>query len=206
MKRILVTLCLIATALISTTSCISANNKGKDTVKETRHIVGFDRIDITSVATVYFTQADTFSFSIEGPKEYVERTTTQVENGLLTVGFTKGLKNIDGNIIIRISAPDLTDIHFQGVGSFNCTSSLHLDRVRLELEGVGKLNIEDLHCRQADIRVEGVGSADICLFCDRLDVSLDGVGSVTLKGTAKTARFDRNGIGSIHRQHLQIEE
>ena len=204
MKRILLTLCLMAATLASTTSCISANNRHKETVKETRAVNGFDRIDITSVGTIYFTQAEEYTFSIEGPKEY--RTTTRVENGQLTIGLSKGLKNVDGDLIIRITAPDLTAIDFQGVGSFNCPSPLRLDHVRLALAGVGKLNIGDLHCRQADIRVEGVGSATVCLYCERLHASVSGVGSVTLKGTAKTARFDQSGIGSIHRQQLQTEE
>lgn len=206
MKRILLTLCLMAATLASTISCISANNRHKETVKETRAVNGFDRIDITSVGTIYFTQAEEYTFSIEGPKEYVDRTTTRVENGQLSIGLSKGLKNVDGDLIIRITAPDLTAIDFQGVGSFNCPSPLRLDHVRLALAGVGKLNIDDLHCQQADIRVEGVGSATVCLYCDRLHASVSGVGSVTLKGTAKTARFDQSGIGSIHRQQLQTEE
>ena len=206
MKRILLTLCLMAATLASTTSCISANNRHKETVKETRAVNGFDRIDITSVGTIYFTQAEEYTFSIEGPKEYVDRTTTRVDNGQLTVGLSNGLKNVDGDLILRISAPRLTAVCFQGVGSFNCPSPLRLDHISLELQGVGKLNIGDLHCRQADIRVEGVGSATVCLYCERLHASVSGVGSVTLKGTAKTARFDQSGIGSIHRQQLQTEE
>lgn len=206
MKSILVTLCLMAISLLSSTSCISANHRNQDIVKEIRPISGFERISITSVATVYFTQADTYSFSIEGPQAYVARTTACVDNGQLTVGLSNGLKNVDGDLILRISAPRLTAVCFQGVGSFNCPSPLRLDHVSLELQGVGKLNIGDLRCRQADIRVEGVGSATVCLYCERLHASVSGVGSVTLKGTAKTARFDQSGIGSIHRQQLHTEK
>lgn len=206
MRALFITLSLVFTAIAGTV--YAASDKDPQ-VSEVRKVEAFSSIDVTSVATVYFTQSDTYSLKIEGREEYVTTTTTEVKNGRLIIGF-KSKKNGESNrnkgVKIWLTAPDLKEVEFTGVGSFNCEAPLKLDDVKFEVEGVGKVNVEDLTCNTLKISMEGVGKADIHVNCDYLRASIDGVGSVTLSGSAGKADISKGGIGGVNTRNLKIGE
>jgi len=158
---------------------------------------------------VYFTQSNSYSLKIEGREEYVTTTTTEVKGDCLIIGF-KNKKDGDNNrnkgVTIYLSAPDLKDVEFTGVGSFNCEGALKLNDVKFEIEGVGKVNVKDLTCKSLVVKMEGVGKADIHVDCDRLRASMEGVGSVTLSGRARQADISKGGIGGVNTRNLKIGE
>lgn len=204
MKKLMKFFVSMVAVMLLQTSCIFATNTA--TVSETRKVSGFSEIEANSVATIYFTQSDTYSFTIEGPKEFIENTTTIVKGNRLVIGHKKKMNNVKKGAVIHISAPHLTKVEFDGVGSFNCKESLNLQDISLEMDGVGQLNITDLHCRNANVNIDGVGSVKIHLDCDYLDASIDGVGSVEFSGKAKKANIERDGIGSVKTKDLMINE
>ena len=190
MKSFIITLSLLFAAVAGTV--YAANGDAK--VSEVRKVSAFSSIEITSVATVYFTQSDTYSLKIEGKEKYVTITTTEVKDDCLCIGFK------DNNKQTR----NRKGVEFSGVGSFNCEKPLKLDDVKFEVEGVGKLNIEDLTCNNLKVRLEGVGKADIHVHCDYLSASLDGVGHVTLSGEAGRADISKGGIGGVDTSNLRV--
>lgn len=206
MKALFITLSLLFTAIAGT---VYAANEKDPQVSEVRKVEAFSSIEVTSVATIYFTQSDTYSLKIEGREDYVTSTTTNVKNERLIIGF-KNRKNGDSNrnkgVTIWLTAPDLKEVEFTGVGSFNCEKPLKLDDVKFEVEGVGKVNVEDLTCKTLKVSMEGVGKANIHVTCDYLRASLDGVGSVTLSGTAGKADISKDGIGGVNTRNLKIGE
>lgn len=176
-------------------------------VTDVRKVDAFSSIEITSVATIYFTQSDTYSLKIEGKEKYVKVTTTVVKNNCLVIGFKEGDKqnrNIKDGVTIFLSAPDLKSLEFSGVGNFNCNEPLKLDNVKFQIEGVGNLNVKDLICHNLKVGLEGVGKADIHVNCDYLSADIDGVGSVTLSGTAGKADISKGGIGSVNTHNLKV--
>ncbi|MEL5896240.1 DUF2807 domain-containing protein [Bacteroides sp. GD17] len=203
MKSFIITLSLLFAAVAGTV--YAANGDAK--VSEVRKVSAFSSIEITSVATVYFTQSDTYSLKIEGKEKYVTITTTEVKDDCLCIGFkdkNKQTRNRNDGVTIYLSAPNLKGVEFSGVGSFNCEKPLKLDDVKFEVEGVGKLNIEDLTCNNLKVRLEGVGKADIHVHCDYLSASLDGVGHVTLSGEAGRADISKGGIGGVDTSNLRV--
>lgn len=176
-------------------------------VSEVRKVDAFSSIEITSVATIYFTQSDTYSLKIEGKEKYVKITSTVVKDDCLIIGFKGGDKqsrNLKEGVTIYLSAPDLKEMEFTGVGNFNCEKPLKLDNVKFQVEGVGKLNVKDLTCKSLKVNLEGVGSADINVDCDYLSASLDGVGHVTLSGTAGKADISKSGVGGVNTRNLKV--
>ena len=95
---------------------------------------------------------------------------------------------------------------FEGVGSFNCKSRLNLKNVKFDIQGVGSLNVADLHARNVKITLEGVGNGELTVDCDRLDASVEGVGSLTLSGKARSAHISKDGIGSVSTRRLKVGE
>lgn len=190
-------------------TCISAKGSSEDKVSETRSVSAFHSIEVESVAEVYFTQSDTYSLRVEGEKKWVNQTKCTVKDGVLLITWAekgkKTTKNVNG-LSIYISAPDLQKVIFEGVGSFNCKSSLSLKDVKFDIQGVGSLNVADLHARNVKITLEGVGNGELTVDCDRLDASVEGVGSLTLSGKARSAHISKDGIGSVSTRRLKVGE
>lgn len=190
-------------------TCISAKGSSDDKVSETRSVSAFHSIEVESVAGVYFTQSDTYSLRVEGEKKWVDLTKCTVKDGVLLITWgEKGQKTIEevNGLSIYISAPDLQEVTFEGVGSFNCKSRLNLKNVKFDIQGVGSLNVADLHARNVKITLEGVGSGELTVDCDRLDASVEGVGSLTLSGKARSAHISKDGIGSVSTRRLKVGE
>lgn len=190
-------------------TCISAKSGSDDKVSETRRVSAFHSIELESVANVYFTQSNTYSLRVEGEKKWVNQTKCTVKDGVLLITWgEKGQKTINevNGLSIYISAPDLQEVTFEGVGSFNCKSRLNLKDVKFDVQGVGSLNVADLHARNVEITLEGVGNGELTLDCDRLDASVEGVGSLTLSGKARSAHISKDGIGSVSTRRLKVGE
>mgnify|MGYP000754981177 FL=1 len=191
------------------TSCgfAKAEKKDKDEtteIKDVRKVKDFHSIEIESVGDVYFTQGKNYSCEIEGEAKYVKNTIISVESQKLKIKFEKKMKNVKKGITIRITAPDLKNVSFGGVGSFVCDKRLEADDIEFNVSGVGKMEIKDLHCKKATLTLGGVGKADINVFADKLKANVEGIGSVTLSGKVKDADLSRDGIGNIDKSGLKI--
>lgn len=190
-------------------TCISAKGSSEDKVSETRRVSAFHSIEVESVASVYFTQSNTYSLRVEGEKKWVNQTKCTVKDGVLLITWAekgkKTTKNVNG-LSIYVSAPDLQEVTFEGVGSFNCKSRLNLKDVKFDIQGVGSLKVADLHARNVKIDLEGVGSGELTVDCDQLDASVEGVGSLTLSGKARSAHISKDGIGSVSTRRLKVGE
>lgn len=190
-------------------TCISAKGSSEDKVSETRRVSAFHSIELESVASVYFTQSNTYSLRVEGEKKWVNQTKCTVKDGVLLITWAekgkKTTKNVNG-LSIYVSAPDLQEVTFEGVGSFNCKSRLNLKDVKFDIQGVGSLNVADLHARNVKVSLEGVGSGELTVDCDQLDASVEGVGSLTLSGKARSAHISKDGIGSVSTRRLKVGE
>ena len=182
---------------------------GDNQVNQTRKVEPFHSIDITAVGEIIFTQSDTYSLRIEGKERLVNNTTTTVADGTLAIGIknkkmTRGQNN---SVTIHLTAPSLEAIEFKGVGSFRCSEALKLDGdLDVEIKGVGEVNIDNLQCRNLDLRLHGVGDAEVCVDCEHVEASLHGVGSVTLRGHARAADLHKGGIGDLNTGGLEVEE
>lgn len=203
MKALFITLSCIFAAITGT--LYAAGNEKNENVSEVRKVEAFSSIEVTSVATIYFTQSNIYSFKIEGQEKYVKTTTSEVKDGCLVIGFkNNNERNRNKGVTIYLSAPDLKEVEFTGVGSFNCDKPLKLDDVKFQVEGVGKVNVKDLTCRSLKVGLEGVGKADIHVNCDYLSAHLDGVGHVTLSGTAGKADISKDGVGGVNTRNLKV--
>lgn len=177
-------------------------------VSEVRKVEDFSSLKITSVASVYFVQGDRCSVRLEGKEKWVKLTTTEVEDGCLTIAFKKGGKNHKGNIDglkIFVTAPTLEAATLAGVGGFKCEEPLKLDDFTLKVTGVGSAEISHLTCRNLFVGMSGVGEAVVNVDCDYLKAGMSGVGSLELSGCAGKADISRGGIGSVNTKHLKIK-
>ena len=66
-------------------NCASARSGNEEKVSETRSVNPFHSIEMESVASVYFTQSDTYSLRVEGEKKWVDQTKCTVKDGVLLI-------------------------------------------------------------------------------------------------------------------------
>ena len=167
----------------------------------------FHNLDLTTVGSVYFTQASKCSVKIDGKKENVDKLDVYVENGTLNIEpKEKNLNGTKNGVNIYITAPTLEDLVFCGVGALYCEEELEVSDFKCALEGVGKIYIRNLKCEKLKAEVEGVGKADIHVECQEIDAEIDGIGSLTLSGKTKKATIDKDGIGIVDTNNLKIIE
>ena len=111
---------IIFAVLIASVNTLLA--KVKNPVTETRKVEAFQTLKLSTVGTVYLTQGDNYSLRFEGEEEYVKQNRSNVTDGVLSIDCSKDrngkslVKNKNG-VIIYITAPDLKEITFNGVGS-----------------------------------------------------------------------------------------
>ena len=202
MKQII--LSLIAFIGASLNACMAKDIE----TSETRNLSGYTSIHIDGVATVCFTQSDTYSCRIEGKAKELARLTTTVENGILTIGQRidhKREQNIQG-ATLYLSAPALEEVKLDGVGAFECEGALKAGDIRFKIDGVGTIKIADLHCQTVQIDIDGVGKGNVNVYCDKLKARADGVGSLKLSGKARSADIKDGFLSKINDRRLKVGE
>lgn len=199
-------------AIFLSLACIlglSAKDNG-GRVSQTRKVAPFTAIEVTSVATVHFTQGDKVSLRIEGRERFVRETATEVKGGTLVIGLKdtdrKKRDNSRKGVDIYLTAPSLERVTFTGVGGFRCEETLRADGIRFDMDGVGSLKIADLRCGRLDLNIDGVGSADVHLHAGHVEADISGVGKATLSGESRTATVRRSGVGRFNTKGLKVTE
>ena len=168
-------------------------------------VADFSSIRLQAVGDIFFTQSDDYSLRVEGPEEYVKKVTVTVKDGKLVLSY-KQKNNDSKKLKYYISAPDLSRVDVEGVGSFRCEKKLKLKNLELNMTGVGSINIADLECKTLRTRLEGVGKVNVHVNCVNLIANADGVGHMILSGYAKTTKITKDGIGGVNTRNLETGE
>lgn len=202
MKQIIISLIILIGA--SLTACMAKDNE----TSETRNVKGFTAIHIDGVASVRFTQSDTYSCRVEGQEKEVADLVTTVKNGILIIDQQKTnekKRNIETPTVI-VTAPTLEEVEMDGVGTFECKEPLKAGDIHFDMDGVGTLEIADLHCDNVEIKIDGVGKGNVNVYCDHLKARVDGVSSLKLSGEAHTASIRDSFLGKADTRRLKVEE
>ena len=186
------------------TACSFARSSSDNFYSESRKVTSFNRIDMSAVGEVYFTQGKECSLLIEGDAEMVKDHQSKVENGTLVVSIEEENKSRDKGVTIYVTAPDLKNLIFRGVGQVICEQPLNLKELNMEFTGVGKLDIKELKCDTLKATVEGVGRCYINVDCAVLNASVNGIGSMEFEGYAGKAIIEGNGLGHVDTNDLKI--
>ncbi len=129
--------------------------------------------------------------------------------GRVTVAFTDGESleiEADDNLLDHLEAEVRDDrlVIKTGSGIDIDPSRAPVYRVtvrtlrRVELRGVGSIELDPWATDQATIELTGVGDIDCPLLeTNLLDVRIEGVGSVTVEGTARRLTADLTGTGNL---------
>ena len=140
---------------------------------------------------------------IEVSDNVIDMPGKSVRNGgvrvVITAPTLAGLKlEAAGNV--RLKELDQDSFTVSAAGAVDLDADGRVDTLDIETWGASDLDFRDVLARDAEVRLKGVGSADIAATGE-VDVSIEGVGSVTLhKKPAKlTSQID--GVGTVKHRY-----
>lgn len=196
---------LMACGAMMLTACHGVGLFYEEHQTEVRQLQGFEKIEINGSPTVHYTQADSFSVTVEGPAKGVERILTEVDNGTLRIrnrgkmGLINVVTNDEGGTIVHVGSPDLIGVVINGSGDFVSQQRVDTDKIDIVVRGSGEVNMKDLICDRCQIEL--IGSGDINL--DRVETKeatacLIGSGDIDLDlRNAASTRLSLKGSGDI---------
>ena len=105
----------------------------------------FHNLDLTTVGSVYFTQASKCSVKIDGKKENVDKLDVYVENGTLNIEPKEknlnGTKNGVGKADIHVECQEI-NAEINGIGSL--TLSGKTKKATIDKDGIGVVDTHNL--------------------------------------------------------------
>lgn len=186
-------------------SCSSKTLSCSTYLTELRQITEFEEIEVIGSPKVYYHQADSFSVTVKGPENYVEKILTEKSGKMLTIRNKGkwGIVNIsfsdEDELAVYVTSPDLVAVRVNGSGDFVSTDLIDTDNINITLRGSGDINIDKLLCDRCDIEL--IGSGDITLpdvEAQKTDAVLIGSGDIKM-GLSKVAdtNLSLKGSGDI---------
>lgn len=204
-----------AVAALALCSCstsglkITYSNSDEMEVRTT-DLEGFDRIEVIGSPTVYYTQADSFSVRIKGPKDLVPNILTDVEGGTLTIRNKGkiGIFNVhfggDKELAVYVTSPDLIGVQVSGSGDFISQGRVDTDNLELRLKGSGDVQFTDVVCDRCDAELVGSGDLNIKHLDTReTTATLIGSGDLNIRQmNALRTQLQLRGSGDIDVEFL----
>jgi hypothetical protein len=210
MRRAVLALLLAAAAVAS--GCDLDGNAGP-TTSETRTVAPFDRIELHGRTSLTVRTGARRTLSLRGGERVLDSLETTVRDGTLVFDPQDEGLNDDHDVDVTITVPRLRAVEADGAGSIRL---VNLDTDALELrnngasdftasgrvgtlsaivEGAGELDLGDLAARDATVRIDGVGDAEVTVWGE-LDAIITGVGDIEYRGNP-TVRSDDEGVGEV---------
>ena len=217
MKKILLPVLLVVVALtmISCSTCSDSGFKFSYTSSDemevsTRDIRGFEKIEVIGSPTVFYTQADSFSVRVKGPKDLVPNIITEVNGNTLSIRNKGkiGIVNVDfgrkKGLSVYVTSPDLTGVVLSGSGDFISERTVDTDVINIQLKGSGDIKFADVVCDRCDAELVGSGDLDVeHLDTRETSATLIGSGDLDIRQmNAANTQLQLRGSGDIDVEFL----
>lgn len=201
LKSLMIAATLSAGLLIS--SCnITVSGESKE---EKRPLKDFTGVALAVPADVYISQGQTYSFTIEGETEFLEKIVTEVEDGTLKIK-TEGWFNFGWNnqkVIIKITMPTVEKLSVAGSGDIKAMTPIKSDKLATIISGSGDISIQDLIVDVLSASISGSGDIDLYgkSEASNATVKVTGSGDINLKGIMfNEAEVTISGSGDVYLQ------
>jgi hypothetical protein len=203
MKNIVKTMILaitISVGLIASSCNVSVSGESKE---EKRAVKNFTGVDLAVPADLYITQGESYSFTIEGDSEFLEKIQTEVQGETLKIK-TEGWFNFGWNnlkVKIKITMPTVERLSVAGSGDIKAVTPIISEDLVINISGSGDISITELKVKTLSANVSGSG--DISLIgnesAQNASVKVTGSGDVSLKGILfDDAEVSISGSGDVY--------
>jgi hypothetical protein len=201
--------------LLGATAAHSTVVADSGSVRETRKVGAFDKIDAGGAFEIVVNAgAPSTSVVVEASPSVIGQITTEVQDGTLELGEKNSYTWNSGHRRVTIEVPSLSALGLSGAGSADVTNvhsqafSVHVSgagTVKLagqtsslsaELSGAANLDSVALKARSVKVSISGTGNAKVWAS-DKLAGDVSGVGSIRYFGNPAHVERSISGVGSI---------
>jgi len=231
-KRGIFAISLLLIAILVSSCVMKTNsNSSRQRVTQKLAIEPFERLVVDIAGDVTYTQGHSTKLTLySSNKKLAEAVKVSNQNGTLYISFgnmdeiSEGI-DIDNELKLEISSPDLISVEIKGTGQFETqgpldtdtlllqvkgkgeieTDKIVCDRLQADMLGAGKMELGPIEAQQCQLNLNGVGKIDADFTkCDYLNCQLLGLGRIELTG--RVHKWDSNiaGAGIIDSDELQV--
>lgn len=213
MKKLLMFVCLGALA-VSVSACglpirytrVIGNG---EVVSETRHVSGFDSVELSGVGRLIIEQGEQESLEIIAEENLIRYLYSDVRGSHLHLGVEEfvSLQPTTG-IVYRLTVKDLRSIEASGLGDVEM-QGLQTEELGLQISGSGKTLLNDLSADWLTVEISGLGGVSITGESEDQRVRLSGAGNYEAQELVSlTAHVEISGSGKAViwvTDHLDVE-
>jgi hypothetical protein len=176
----------IVALLLSGCICpLTCTTGSGNVVSEERTIASFDAIELSTDASLTFTQGSAGALHIQAEDNLIDNIETKVENGVLKI-YDKSTACFTNTRPVRISVSSekMEKISVLGSGKITGTNTIQSDKLELVVLGSGEI---DLASQTNSIKVDIPGSGELRLGGNTTELDASILGSGSLKAYDLTA-------------------
>lgn len=160
----------------------------------------FSGIDLRVFGNVYYQQLPNYKIEVTAQRNVLDVLETYVSNGRLVIKFENNVRvRTYDDIVVRISAPDLSGIKVSGSGDVYAAGPVQSNNIEMEISGSGNITLHQLDAGYIDASVSGSGNIKVdhgVISDERLKIS--GSGNIDLASiVARTVNTNTTGSGDI---------
>lgn len=201
---------LMAAAIMIAMSGCKAGEQGDNMVKvadrdlkrETRTVGNFDAVRLIGSYDVVYSQGKTTKVEVVAPGNVMDMITTEVKNGTLTISTKKiagvtVITRTPDDVTVYVTSPTLTEMSLIGSGDITAKGPVKSDRLKLNLQGSGDMDFNNIECKNLTANLQGSGDMKIgkVSTSDKAYLQLQGSGDFEV-GDADSYNLTANLQGS----------
>lgn len=166
-------------------------------VTQMRTIDGISGISIETDASVYITQGDTYSCTINAQQNIADNILFRQNGGRLTIYNNRCVRNYSP-VIINITLPVLNYVDISGSGSVNTSGKFSTQYFETNISGSGNLSVNDsIIAQDFTSKISGSGDMYILGAFSNSSVKISGSGSIILSGKSNYNNITISGSGKV---------
>lgn len=155
-------------------------------VTQERSVSNFDRVDLRGIGDLVIIQGDRESLVIEAEDNIIDKITTEVSGGELSIGTERNFNfNPTKPVRYTLTVKELKQV---------------------ELSGFGNIEMDEFNGQGLSVTIAGSGNLEIGrLAADSLEVVISGFGSAEVNGTAVDQRVKITGSGNYNADDVRSQ-
>lgn len=209
--------------IMAIASCmVAASAQDKDRQEKKVSVAPFDKVSHTSSFTVSYAQGPKHTCTIIASPKDMKKLKAEVKDKQLNIyvenkekvvnlnGLTFLNAGLSGDVVVKITSPELTKVSCTGSGDFVATTDIKSEDLEFSISGSGNVKLQNVTAGKLHLSTAGSGNMDIQqAHTEDLNVEVAGSGGMNLNNvvsTCKKARLSVVGSGDINTAFSNCQE
>ena len=209
--------------IMAIASCMgAASAQDKDRQEKQVAVTPFDKVSHTSSFTVSYAQGPKHTCTIIASPKDMKKLKAEVKDKQLNIyvenkekvvnlnGLTFLNAGLSGDVVVKITSPELTKVSCTGSGDFVATTDIKSEDLEFSISGSGNVKLQNVTAGKLHLSTAGSGNMDIQqAHTEDLNVEVAGSGGMNLNNvvsTCKKACLSVVGSGDINTAFSNCQE